>query len=280
MAKLDDIRIKEWLRKYQNNEDVYPLIAEHLADFVYNYPSVRHQQDEEVCSEFFIYFFERLPKLLNKYEIQDCEFASWFVIVLRSHYLNWVKKSNKINQKHYSLEDYHSLSDHRSLDKTDTFEGQQIQNVIKELPKKVELAMKLHYFDFFEAHDLYEIAKVFKRDLRKLIEKYDDVISEIALEKEKQQNFIDKINREYSFINEIQDRINSNKEGIDELKNKLEYHQNRHQKYIKRYRKFYISLSYKTMSSLLGINENAAYNLVFRGKVLLKTKFEELYRVR
>lgn len=275
LARIDDRKIKEWISQYQSGVDTFSNIAEYLADFVYNYPQVRHQQDEEVCSAFFLYFFERLAKILLKYEKRNCEFVSWFVVVLRSQYLNWAKKYNKENQLEYQIDDMSLVKDENRLCENDFYQGALIQKAIGELPKKVCLAVKLHYFDFFKGSDLKDIAIVFKRNLDTLIIEYDAILSEIALEKEKEKKIFDKLNQEHYFINEIKNKLLVLEDKDNNLTKKLEYHQMRHSKLLNEYKKFYISLSYKSMSRFLGIKENAAYNLVFRAKLLLKKKLKE-----
>lgn len=281
MAKIDDQKIKELIGHYQKTGESFSEIANLVAKYIYNFPQKRFSEGSETCSEFFLYFFERFDKLLMKYNERECRFTTWLVVVLRNHYLNWVKKNNRhVKMKVSYIEDFLT---HNSDEKQEMEISKEDQNKTKEevlktinnLPSKVKIALKLHYFDFFEGQDLQEISKIYKKELGILMSKYDHILESVASQYQKENELIDKINSVYSDLLHYQEKIKNQELSLNQENqesDKLDKLQNRHQNLVKQYRRFYVSVKNELISDFLGTSLNNVHNLIYRGKILLKQK--------
>ncbi|GMT50147.1 MAG: hypothetical protein IEMM0008_1686 [bacterium] len=287
LAKINDAQIKELITKYQQNKDFLEEIIAVLSEYIYNYPKIIHQQREDVCGDFYLYFFEKLPQTLLKYNVEDCNFTTWLSVVLLRQYLNWVKKNERKSVKSILyLEDFVSRGENQlsqefksSLDQE--VRDREILDVLNSLPKKVGVVMKLHYFDFFEGKDLKDISEIFDKSLSDLIEGYDKILIHVFEQHEKENELMDKLNSVYSQVIYYKEKLkhlgNENKEKREEYLKKIQLYEGRQEKHILSIRRFYVSVKNPVISDFLGIAVNAVHNLVHRGKILLEQKLKGKY---
>ncbi len=289
LANINDAQIKELIIEYQQSGDRLEEIILALSEYIYNYPKIVHQQREDVCGDFYLYFFEKLPSALLKYDVRDCHFTTWLSVVLLRQYLNWVKKNKRESIKSIVyLEDFVSGGENHtaqifksSLDQE--IRDQEILDILNSLPKKVRVVTKLHYFDFFEGEDLKEISKLFNRNLSDLIEGYDKILHHVFEQHEKENELMDKLNSAYSQTVYYKEKLkhlgdeDKYKEKREEYLRKIQLYEIRLEKHTISIRRFYVSVKNVRISDFLGIAVNAVHNLVHRGKILLKDKLEGKY---
>jgi len=283
LGKIDDAHIKALVMEYQKSGRGYSQIVQVLSEYIYNYPMIRFRQSEDVCGEFFIYFFERLSTALMKYNVMDCQFKSWLLKVLRMHYLNWAKKSKRESLKSVLyLEDFVTSGEYLAKSEFNSpFEKENlrftiIKKIIDSLPKKVRIVLKLYYFDFFEGADIKEISLIFKQDFSILMSKYEKILASVLSQYEKESELINKLNITFNQLLKYKEKLNllNNEKLIEknEIINKINSLELRHEKTLEKFRKFHVSVKGETISDFLGVSLNAIHNLVFRGKALLKEK--------
>lgn len=286
---IDDSKIKELIDQYQKTEEGYDEIVIMISDFVYNYPRIKYQRNEDDCSDFYLYFFERFQNALNKYQVEDVLFVSWLMIVLKNHFINWIKKRSK-EKNTISLEDmpaHINLAEKDSSNEEEIVESKKetIKEILNSLPKKVRVVMKLHYFYYFDGDDLINISHIFNKDIHQLIEKHDSILNKLLPQYEKQQALMDDINTNFAKITEYRDKLhhlsqNAKSEThineMERLKTQITKRQNRQKNLTDQFNRFYISVPTQDMSDLLGITVNAIHNLIYRGKLILKEKLTGL----
>ena len=288
MRKSDDGRIKKLVANYQSQGEGFEEIAGVLSDYIYSYPRLRFRQPEDVCGDFYLYFFERLEGVLKKYHEQECLFSTWFAVVLRRQYLNWLEWSAaRKERKTYYLEDmYHGgeagVYEEFQNPFPDGNNGELIREMIDSLPRKVKVAMKLYYFDFFEGKDLPEIAGIFDQNLTVLIDKYENILRHSVEQYDRERELLEKLNYAYSELWGVQEKLKQAEmsPGADEnrlhlLNEKTMKYKDRHARLLDQYQRFHVSVKCDVICDFLGISANAVHNLVYRGKVLLKEKLEE-----
>jgi RNA polymerase sigma factor (sigma-70 family) len=276
LIKIDDQHIKKLLSNYQSTAKGIRQIIELVSEYIYNYPRLAHRETEDSCSEFFIYFIERLPKLLNRYEIRDALFTTWLLPVIRRHYINWIKKRNHEEIKSTLYEDDFIFN--TGLDSGDDLcllankeiNKDKILDIINSLPKKLKVVIKLHYFDFFDSEDILETSKVFQRDINILIDKYSKIVESLANQYDAEKKILDQINT--NFIKLSSYGSGSEYNEYSQLKNKSEKLKLKNTKLIEQYRRSYLSVKTEDISDFLGITSNAVYSQIFRGKLLIKKR--------
>ena len=285
MSAIDDERIKQLISIYQQRGDGYKEIVEVTSQYIYNFPLIKFKADEDMCGDFYLYFMERFDKLLLKYDIMDCRFTSWLIVVLTGHYFNWVKKVAKnTSHKHVVfLEDFlaHNIDQEiHSSEGRDETTKELLSKVLNSLPVKLKIVMKLYYFDFFEGADLKEISEIYNKEIPLLIQKYDHILDHVSTQYIKEKELQDELNKAYHKLLQGEENLAKQMEKLSgeergQLTMKIEKYKERHMRLLAQYKKFRITVKYELMSDLLGVKENAIHNLVYRGKSLLKQKFKD-----
>ena len=283
MAKIDDKQIKELIAKYQQSGEGFEDIARILSDYIYNYPRLRFRQGEDVCGDFYLYFFERLEKALQKYSKQECLFITWLSVVLRRYYLNWVQSEGAQESKTYLYlegfpdggELYQAVDFENPLVREDSREN--IEALFGDLPKKVRIVMKLYYFDYFRGEDLREAHKAFSQPMSLLMSKYDAILNYAAKQYDKERELEDKLNQVFREYSDCRARLESLKksdpnpdEKSESLNKKVKLYEGRHKKILSERLSFQVRIKNELISDLLGISLSATHNLIYRGKALLK----------
>ncbi len=270
MQELNDEKIKNLVKSYISEEKNLDEIIEYLSLHIYNYPRIAFRAEDDACGEFYLYFCDRLPKILFNYRETKSKFITWLFVVLRNSYINWLNKENRQKLKTVMLNEEiqydFSYDEHKDEDDflNENRKKTKIINEINELPLKVKAIIKLHYYDFFEPEDIIEISKVFKIDVNILIEKLNSFLDKLAVQNEKKIELLDKITLTYNKIQKLKEN-NKNKDKVKEMKEK-------HLNLVKSYQSFYISLQNKDIAKLLNVSHNTVSNLLFRGRVMLNKK--------
>ena len=74
-------------------------IKKKLSLYIYYYPIKSYSQTEDVGAEFLTKILNELPHILSKYEPSSATFLTWFLIVLRNRYYNFIKKKKEMELK-------------------------------------------------------------------------------------------------------------------------------------------------------------------------------------
>lgn len=99
--RVDEVKIKKLIREYlkSKSKDVLFEIVKELSIMVYNYPKIVFRRNEDDCSEFYLYFIEKIENLITKYNENMASFNTWFNVVLKRRYLNWLNKMSAMKKR-------------------------------------------------------------------------------------------------------------------------------------------------------------------------------------
>ena len=301
MFSLDDTKIKRKILEYQEKGTGYIEILEEVSTYIYNFPRIIFAQIEEECTDFYLYFLNRFPKLLLKYKVQKTKFLTWLTLVLRRQYINWQKqqtreKNKSVVQKYINFEsilgsedfDYCFFGKKEEQSSVQSFLQEAIISVFNSLPAKVRITMKIHYFDFFEGEDLKEVSKLFHQNSIELLGKYIKLfeISQAQYEKERKlQISLNECFHKYQIINQkLKDFSNelSLVQFSEQLENCISQTKKQRdacyksiQKYRAELKKFYVQIKPKDIAEFLNISPNAVHHLLHRGKNSIQEKLKE-----
>lgn len=279
---LDDNKIKDLVRSWRNHEILVEDVISQLAEYIYSYPKVAHRIHLDDCTDYFIYVVERLPKKLEGYQEKKAKFATWFSVVLSNLYYDWIrtKKKSPVIEVNPNLEKYmENLPGQYDVEKELWKERHlgRIQPILSQLPPKIKAVMKLYYFDFFEAEDIYLIAKLFNRDVPHLFEQYEVLLKKFQKKLDKESALLDKITGYFHDIQQLEYQLKICNDGDKKMtmEEKLKMLQRRHRKAIKDYQEYYRTLTIKDIAHYIGLSIGTAYNLIYRGRYLLELHLQE-----
>ena len=271
--KIDNDKILELVNQYQKGKVDFSVIGDYLANYTYNFPRIIFQKDKDICSEFFLYIYERLPEILKKFTATNIKFTTWYVIVLRNSYFNWYKTNNNQfvelpceNEKlHYVIyKEFHD-EDMDSFLQVDDKILKNLDKIINNLPIKVRIVIKLHYFDLFNEDDLKLSGEIFKIPINELFKEFNYLLM--------------RVQKKQTEIKKLEDKVKEISSKLEFSENNSKTEQmlyNRYKKNINMLRKKYNSLDNQSIGKFLGISTNMVANHIFRGRQIIKQKIKEI----
>jgi len=281
-SDIDDGKIKKLIARYQNNEEPIAVVIEYLAPIMYSYPLLIAKLDEDSCSDYFEYMLIRMKKILSAYREMDYKFMTWFSVVLRRHYYNWLKSRK---DKNIDIPLLNAPINGESGDEMVFFLAyeeyrptgvyEKIDKLINTLPSREKIILKLHYFNFFKEEDLFELVETFNKDFHTVFKKYHQFLMHIQERENKLYTFQEKLGDTFNRLNKLKEKIESNEipvEFIEDLKKDMNETEISHKHKLETLKKSFLSLKNNEIAELTGLTVKNAANTLYRGKQILKQK--------
>lgn len=286
VRSIDDDKIKSMIKEYNKGKIELKSIIEYLSSIIYSFPKITSRMDDDACSDFFEYILVRIEKIISQYKIMDCQFLTWFTVVLRRHFYNWIKANSK-NQKELAILNKPLSEDSKDeiiskisyQDYNETKPNENIVEIIDKLPPKIRIIIKLHYFDFFNEDDLIDIHENFEIDMKTLISKFHKLKEKAVKRVEKVENIQERLGKAYLKFIKLREKKNKNtadKNLLLDLEESIKKVKNIHNKELNKLKKSFIKLKNKEIGDFLGITSKKVANLLFRGKKILKENLQKL----
>ncbi len=97
-TRIPDVKIKSNIQQIQNgNKSLYQETVKILSPYIYNFPRIVFSADSDLCGDFYEYVFVRLEKILMAYRETEAKFVTWFTVVLRNRYFNFIRERKSKN---------------------------------------------------------------------------------------------------------------------------------------------------------------------------------------
>ena len=280
---ISDIKIKECMRSYQSGDiAVFSSIVRLLSLYMYNFPRIVFAADPDCCSEFYEYMLRRLRKVLNSYRETDAKFTTWFTVVLRSRYINFVRERKSKSEQHidsfvfsldYSDDNRQSLysliaerkdflrSDHPLYDEL-------VERIVSHLNQKHRIFFHLYFLDSLRPEDVVFLAVNLGRSMRNVLHGIGRLKETVVKRYEKKNESLGKLNQYYRELISAQQR--------DDTWALLRIRKRR-SAVIDEYRRIKIHPSYEGMATFLKIPLGTVSTGVSRMKGAVRNILEELY---
>ena len=281
-SEIDDGKIKKLIERYQNNEAPISTVIEYLTPLIYSYPHIIAGLDEDSCSDYFEYLLTRMEKVISSYCVMDYKFMTWFSVVLRRQYYNWLKsKKNQIQdipilnapidgESGDELISFLAYEEYRS---TNSFE--KLENMINTLPAREKTIMKLHYFSFFQEEDLFELSEIFSLEFQTVLKKYQNYSIPLEQREQKIYSIQEKLGLAYQRLQKLRENRKHNEipiDILDDLNKGTETAEKLHNNTLESLKKSFLSLRHEEIADLTGLSVKNVANTLYRGKQLLKEK--------
>ncbi|HEB32930.1 MAG TPA: sigma-70 family RNA polymerase sigma factor [Spirochaetes bacterium] len=276
-----DSRIKEAVKLYKKgDEKSYTLLIEMLSNFIYNYPRVAFGMSVDTCGDFFEYVLTRMKAILNGYRETDVKFITWFTVVLRNRYLNFVrgkKLKNRVEEQggavsfDYGYESNQSLhnfiGDGKNYGEFLKFD-RLINEIIIDLKEKHRLFFHLYFIETIRPEDISFISIYLDKSFRESLNGIS-VIRNTMLEKYRLKNkLFQRLNDLYYGILKSQEE--NNKIEVEKLKKKRN-------KVLDEYKRVKLTPSYESLSQFLGFPIGTVSTGIMRTKSAVQNFLKERY---
>ena len=276
---IDDDYIKKEVSIYQMTRSTISLnkIIDTLSGYIYHYPRKVYLVDYDKAIDFYVYYIERIDKIILKYnKMDDVKFITWLTHTLRNHYLNYVdmiKRRNKFSKEELSYdENALVLYDVVSYEDKDS-ESERFRNISDLILENIKTKYKerdvfvftIRYLELFVNNiigiitaylnvDYADACHIVENARATYIKKYSDII--------KYQDRITNVNKKIS----DNMRLSKSSEG---LRNKKKY-------YIKRLSSLKLLVPYVFIGNLINTNKNIITKIINKIKNELKNELKQM----
>ncbi len=80
---MKDHRLTSLLSGYRTGTIARQLLIREISLFVYSYPYKACRWKEDICSEFFCYFYPKIEKMIESFELRGIPFEAYLVKCLK-----------------------------------------------------------------------------------------------------------------------------------------------------------------------------------------------------
>ncbi len=188
---LNDKEVKKFINHFQKTQKGFEKIKEILSNFIYQFPAIAFEcYDDDIKGDFYLYVLDRLKKTISNYKIQNkSQFKTYFYLVLRRFYLNFIHSQNE--NKTESLPN--EIKDEKPCISEKIEDLEKISLALAALPPKLQLILKLRCPDFLLPEDFFALGNEFKKDPTYLLDRVKIIFEDI---KKKEKNRFNKKNKQ------------------------------------------------------------------------------------
>jgi len=252
---------------YKKNGQGWHELSRNIYLLVYRFPRLWTSWDEDHCSDFFLSFHPRIPRLVERFEptytFETYLFSSlrWFMktftenIANLEHYETWcIEESQEamepfVHGKEQEDEvDLHSIKESAlELDEAGVLKNQTLR-------RRILYAVLLSAGDFSD-HDIPRIASLIDLDADWLVRQVHEARTRIDTKIKIREALREKRNEYWYQLNRARKRLTDlcDSEQRDKWRRKVDSLEGRHRKICRSIRKMNIALSHKSIGEIINI---------------------------
>jgi DNA-directed RNA polymerase specialized sigma24 family protein len=105
--------VSEWVQAPENERDLlWRKILETISPLVYGFPRFRFGENEDTCSEFYLFALDFIPQILEYSVRKESGFPFYFAKSLRTLYYKFCRKEKKKSQEKVRMNYEHEILSH------------------------------------------------------------------------------------------------------------------------------------------------------------------------
>lgn len=281
--RIPDKKIKEFSARFKKgDEKSYSVILDMLSGYIYNYPRITFGMNLDVCSDFYEYIFTRLKIILSGYRETDAKFITWFTVVLRNRYLNFIREKKvkyRVEEQTEFISLDSSLEKSRSLynfisDGKDyggsNFNGyyKLIDDIVKNLKNNHRIFFHLYYIETLRPEDVSFISIDLDKSIRTSLNGISEIRNTMVEKYRLKNRLLQRLSDLYYDI--IKKQKESNESEVEKLKKKRN-------KVLEEYRRVKLTPSYDSISHFLGFPIGTVSTGIMRMKSAVRSFLKEQY---
>jgi RNA polymerase sigma factor (sigma-70 family) len=252
---IPDDTIKSYVARYNRGErDCYGDIVRILSPYIYNYPRIAFSSDVDRCGGFYEYLLLRLEKILITYRETQAKFVTWFTIVLRTRYFNYLRETRSSDpwdprrmlsmdrafDESRNLHDV--IADHRNFTGPQREYQELIEKIVSGLRERQRIFFHLYHIETLRPEDVGFLSIVLHRHPREVLRGIDAVRSTLMGRYEKKNELFSKLVELYHRILDCQ-RAGLNAKAADLRR--------RRERVMEDYRRVKLNPSYRSIARFL-----------------------------
>ena len=281
-SNIHDARLKCFIREYKRgDEKAYLKAVDMISEYIYNYPRIVFGADPDGCGDFYEYILVRLDDILGRFRDTGAKFITWFTVVLRNRYFNFMRESRKgyllrerINQVSLDFENGRSSSLYNIVGDIRDYSGssprvydETIDMIVRELNDRYRVFFHLYFIETLRPEDVGFLSIYLERSPREVLEGIDGIRCSMVRRYEFKRELLLKLTSVYYMIMQYQREGDARKvEGLREKRKKL----------IFEYRYAKLNPSYRSISGFLGF----PLGTVSSGIMRMKSRAQHIVKQR
>jgi DNA-directed RNA polymerase specialized sigma24 family protein len=258
-VRVDDAAVKELLRRFREGDGKSLSSAlDALSLYIYNYPRIVFGSPPDQCGDFYEYILERFETILLGYRESPAKFLTWFTVVLRNRYLNFVRE-RKTKAKHESRVTVVSIDSAASCGRSlhevigdsrwghegaDAGEAALVDRIVRDLKDTHRVYFHLFFVESVRPEDIAFLSIFLNRPVSALLRG----LREIRLSMEEKYRLKSRLNRRLNelYFELLAAQKEKNEERVRKVKKKRE-------KVFIEYKRVKLNPAYETISKFLGL---------------------------
>jgi RNA polymerase sigma factor (sigma-70 family) len=278
---IHDSTIKNMIRSFQRGDSrCYNDIVDTLSSYIYNYPRIVWNSDSDRCGDFYEYIFRRFRKIILSYNETEAKFVTWFTVVLRNRYLNFIREmknrdSEDCDSGTISL-DYQygkSQSLHNVIAEKKNFLSSDcelfdrlVAKVVGNLNPKQRVFFHLYFIDSLRPEDVAFLSLTLNMAVRETMMNVTRLKESVVRKYAKKHAVLEKLNVLHGSLLRVQ-----NEGKLEEIPGL----RRRREKLIEEYRRIKIHPSYESLARFMGIPLGTVSTGISRMKSAVREILEE-----
>jgi len=280
--RIPDESIKELIRRYRGgNEQSRENIITALSEYIYNYPMIVFGVAEDAAGDFYEYILMRLDKILEGYRETEAKFVTWFTVVLRNRYLNFVRTERSRHAAEYltqvvSLDcdftenrNLHNILGDKRDYSSESSEGfdRLLDAVVRDLNARQRLLFHLYYLETLRPEDVGFISIYLGKTIRETLAGIRALRYTLSHKYRVRNRCLQRLNVLYSQLISVQSE--NDRSAAEKVKKKRK-------KVLDEYRKVKLNPSYESISKFTGLPMGTVSSGIQRMKKNVRHYVEEL----
>ncbi|MFW6139049.1 MAG: RNA polymerase sigma factor [Spirochaetota bacterium] len=256
---IPDRKIKKLIQVYKNGDNnAYLKVVDLLSAYVYHYPRMVYSVDHDICGGYYEYILARLKKILSGYTESEAQFITWFTVVLRRRYLNFIreKKQDHLVKENYRFLSfdlinenspglYNLVSDNRNYHYSEG-EGvsELVDKIVRELNHNHRVFFHLYYIETLRPEDIGFLAASLNRSVQQIVRGLDSIRNSMVVKYRSRNLLLQKLTTVYQNI------LNAQREGNREEVSRYRKKQSR---LLNEYRSLKLNPTYRSLADFLNV---------------------------
>jgi RNA polymerase sigma factor (sigma-70 family) len=253
-----------------------------LSPYIYNFPRVVFGADSDRCGDFYEYIFRRLEKILEGYRQTEAKFVTWFAVVLRNRYLNFLRERKlnpgpdsgfgliSLDYRGANEQSLHNLiAEGRDFvhSTQESYDGL-IERILKELIPRQRVFFHLYFIEAIRPDDALFLSVTLSRSIRETLSGLNRLKESIVTRYRRRQSKLERLNMLYRQILQSQEKQDT--DGTLRLKEIRD-------RVLVEYRRIKMHPSYRSIAAFLDAPLGTVSTGIARMKRAVGAILQELY---
>jgi RNA polymerase sigma factor (sigma-70 family) len=253
-----------------------------ISPYMYNFPRIVFASDPDCCGEFYEYMFVRLEKILKSYRDTGAKFVTWFTVVLRNRYVNFMREkprgfSGTYNCSVISLDFsegnrqslYTVIAERRDFIRSDyAWYDELVERIVTRLNPRQRVFFHLYFVDSLRPEDVVFLSLTLDRSMREVMKGIDSLKEAVVHRYARKSRSLGKLHIYYM------DLMRAQQEGDRHAAALI---RNKRKSALDEYRRIKIHPSYEGLAGFLEIPLGTVSTGISRMKSAVRSILEELY---